>query len=97
VLSNDGRFLFAAQDGRLATIRLDDGATLYREGAALDAPCLEPFAFDPSDLEHVHFAVRRGPSIDKSPIERLTAASPGAHPGLFADFMAGKPLTSSPK
>jgi hypothetical protein len=96
VLARDGRFAWLVDGDDLVAHRFADSRTLRRALPGLAVDVTDEGVFDPTQTGQGALLARLGPSVEKSPMapsER--AAGKLGHPGLFADFLAGKPV--SPK
>jgi hypothetical protein len=96
-LSADGarvRYL----DGRTLVLhRFSDGRSLFRSLPGLDLDVTDEGVFDPAQAASGAFLIRRGPDVIRSPMAPpSTLADRLGHPNLFADFVAGKPVSPKP-
>ncbi|MBK8258004.1 MAG: hypothetical protein IPK82_35730 [Polyangiaceae bacterium] len=94
-ISDDGKVLY--EHGSHLTIhRLSDGQALRRRWPNADLDLTDEGVFDGDVSKPGAVLVRRGPHVLLSPMEPASAFEKEFyHPGLFADFMAGKDV--SPK
>lgn len=81
-------------DEGLVCYRVADGRRLIWPGGR--GPITDELVFEPADAENVPVRVRRGVNLLQAKLEPLSAASALAHPNLFADFFAGKPVSPAP-
>ncbi len=92
-LSADGKLAFYAESDQLVIHRFADGRSLRRALPELDFDITDEGIFDPSQPASGAVLVRRGPDVVRSPMGPLTLlAESHGHRGLFADFIAGKPV-----
>lgn len=95
-LSEDGELAYCV-DGALLVHRFSDGRTLRRVLPAFDFEITDEGVFDPTTAAPGFALVRKGPDVLRSPMGPLSILEPRfGHPGLFADFQAGKPLSPKP-
>jgi hypothetical protein len=86
-----------AEGGDLLAHRFADGRTLRRAMPGFAVDVTDEGVFDPTQLGPGALLARLGPDVERSPMgpsER--AAGKLGHPGLFADFVAGKPVSPRP-
>ncbi|MFO0619238.1 MAG: hypothetical protein U0414_42005 [Polyangiaceae bacterium] len=94
VVSDDGAFLWFLREGYLVARRLADGRELWWLRDA--PPFTDEQVFDPKDADTVPLAVRHGPNVLASPMEKASAMiGTHGHPDLEKDFFAGADV--SPK
>jgi len=92
-VSDDGRFVYLAEGPDLVVYRVEDGRSLRRRVPAFDFDVTDEGVFDPEQAQSGALLVRRGADVARSPMGTLSVVEAElGHPGLRADFMAGKPV-----
>lgn len=95
-LSEDGELAYGVRDD-LQIHRFSDGRTLRRALPLFDFEITDQGVYDPTTAAADFALVRRGPDVYRSPLEPLSSLEPKLrHPGLFADFVAGKFIAPKP-
>lgn len=93
VLSADGKLAFRVERDDLVVHRFSDGRTLRRALPALDFDVTDEGVFDPTHAASGAALVRRGRDVARSPMGPLSLIENElGHRGLYADFIAGKPV-----
>lgn len=97
VLARGGRFAWFVDGANLTAHRFADGRVLGRALPGLDFDMTDEGVFDPTQTAPGALLARLGRDVETSPMgPSARAAVKRAHPGLFADFVASKPISPLP-
>jgi WD40 repeat protein len=94
LLAPDARLAYFVDRADLVVHRFSDGRSLRRALPELRFDVTDEGVFDPAQAASGAALVRRGPDVERSPMGPLSlVAERLGHPGLAADFVAGKSVS----